>query len=82
MKTSIYDLAHSKGVPIAVTKAMLAMRERIAELEGAQPVQITWVGLTDEELKEIVCVWGDTPINDYTRKLFDKFEAKLKEKNT
>ena len=41
-----------------------------------------WVGLTDEEIKEIVGPWGDTPIKGYTRKLFEQIEAKLKEKNT
>jgi hypothetical protein len=42
-----------------------------------------WVGLTDEEIKEIVGSYsGDTPIKGYTRKLFDQIEAKLKEKNT
>ena len=40
-----------------------------------------WVGLSDEEIKEIVGPWGDTPIKGYTRKLFDQIEAKLKEKN-
>ena len=40
-----------------------------------------WVGLTDDEIKEIVGPWGDTPIKGYTRKLFDQIEAKLKEKN-
>jgi len=43
--------------------------------------QREWVGLTDEEIKEIVGPWGDTPIKGYTRKLFDQIEAKLKEKN-
>ena len=41
-----------------------------------------WVGLTDEEIKEIIGPWGDAPIRGYTRKLFDQIEAKLKEKNT
>jgi hypothetical protein len=41
-----------------------------------------WAGLSDEEIKEIVGPWGDTPIKGYTRLLFDKIEAKLKEKNT
>ena len=41
-----------------------------------------WVGLTDDEIKEIVGPWGETPIKGYTRKLFDQIEAKLKEKNT
>jgi hypothetical protein len=41
-----------------------------------------WVGLTDEEIKEIIGPWGNTPIKGYTRKLFDQIENKLKEKNT
>ena len=41
-----------------------------------------WQNLTDDEIKEIVGPWGDTPIKGYTRQLFDKIEAKLKEKNT
>jgi len=40
-----------------------------------------WVGLTDDEIKEIIGPWGDTPIKGYTRKLFDQIEAKLREKN-
>jgi hypothetical protein len=40
-----------------------------------------WQGLNDEEIKEIVGPYGDTPIKGYTRKLFDQIEAKLKEKN-
>jgi hypothetical protein len=40
-----------------------------------------WVGLTDEEIKEIVGPWSETPIKGYTRKLFDQIEAKLREKN-
>ena len=40
-----------------------------------------WVGLTDEEIKEIIGPWGDTPIKGYTRKLFDQIEAKLRSKN-
>ena len=45
------------------------------------PPQRTWVGLTDDEIKDIIGSWGDTPIKGYTRKLFDQIEAKLKEKN-
>ena len=41
-----------------------------------------WVGLTDEEIKDIIGPWGDTLVSGYTRKLFDQIEAKLKEKNT
>ena len=40
-----------------------------------------WVGLTDEEINEIIGPWGETPIRGYTRRLFDEIEAKLKEKN-
>jgi hypothetical protein len=50
----------------------------------AQPAQKTkreWVGLTDEEIKEIIGTWGDMPIKGYTRKLFDQIEAKLRSKN-
>jgi hypothetical protein len=43
--------------------------------------QRQWAGLTDDEIKEIIGPWGDTPIKGYTRKLFDAIEAKLKEKN-
>jgi len=53
--------------------------ERFAALVAAQR---PWVGLTDEDIKEIVGPYGDTPIKGYTRKLFDQIEAKLKEKNT
>jgi len=51
------------------------------ELERMQQ-GIEWIGLTDEEIKEIIGPWGETPIKGYTRKLFDAIEAKLKEKNT
>ena len=44
--------------------------------------QRPWVGLTDDDIKEIVGPYGDMPIKGYTRKLFDQIEAKLKEKNT
>ena len=46
------------------------------------PASPKWQGLTDEEIKEIIGPWGETPIKGYTRKLFDLIEAKLKEKNT
>ena len=53
----------------------------VCECEGWEPPKKEWVGLTDEEIKEIVGPWGPTPIKGYTRKLFDDIEAKLKEKN-
>lgn len=43
--------------------------------------QRTWVSLTDDQIKEIVGPWGDTPIKGYTRKLIDQIEAKLRENN-
>lgn len=50
--------------------------DKILELQKRE-----WVGLTDEEIKEIIGPWGDTPIKGYTRKLFDQIEAKLRSKN-
>jgi hypothetical protein len=52
----------------------------VCECEGWEPPR-EWVSLTDEEIKEIVGPWGETPVKGYTRKLFDQIEAKLKEKN-
>lgn len=46
------------------------------------PLTLEWVGLTDDEIKEIVGPYGDTPIKGYTRKLFDQIEDKLRSKNT
>jgi len=46
-----------------------------------EPVQRPWVSLTDDQIKEIVGPWGDTPIKGYTRKLIDQIDAKLKELN-
>jgi hypothetical protein len=48
--------------------------------EDIKKIESKWVSLTDEEIKEIVGPWGETPIKGYTRKLFDAIEAKLKEK--
>lgn len=42
--------------------------------------QREWKSLTDDEIKEIVGSYGG-PIKGYTRELFDKIEAKLREKN-
>jgi len=49
--------------------------------QTSHDAQRSWVGLTDEEIKEIVGPYGDTPIKGYTRKLFDQIEAKLRSKN-
>ena len=39
-----------------------------------------WQSLTDDEIKEIVGSYAG-PIKGYTRELFDKIDAKLREKN-
>jgi hypothetical protein len=59
----------------------LWIRNEEGKLELHAPPQREWQGLTDEEIKEIIGPWGDTPIKGYTRKLFDQIEAKLREKN-
>jgi hypothetical protein len=41
-----------------------------------------WVGLTDEEIKDIVGRNDPGGIGRYTRDLFMKIEDKLREKNT
>jgi len=56
-------------------------KARIEDDDDTQVYKRPWVGLTDEEIKEIVGTWGDTPIKGYTRKLFDQIEAKLRSKN-
>jgi len=43
--------------------------------------QRPWVSLTDDQIKEIVGPWSDTPIKGYTRKLIDQIDAKLRENN-
>ena len=58
-----------KQMQSSVDKAVNAMTQR------------TWVSLTDDEIKEIVGPWGDTPIKGYTRKLIDQIDAKLRENN-
>jgi hypothetical protein len=45
-----------------------------------KPFTEEWQYLTDDEIKEIVGSYGDG-IGGYTRELFDKIEAKIKEKN-
>ena len=54
--------------------------KRIATLLEWQPKR-EWQSLTDDEIKEIIGPYAG-PIKGYTRELFDKIEAKLREKNT
>jgi len=58
------------------------MLERVEDDDDIQDYKKPWVGLTDDEIKEIIGPYGATPIKGYTRKLFDQIEAKLREKNT
>lgn len=46
----------------------------------AHPPKCEWVSLTDDQIKEIVGPYGG-PIKGYTRALFDKIDAKLRENN-
>jgi hypothetical protein len=46
------------------------------------PPKREWINLTDDEIKEIIGSWSDTPIKGYTRKLMDQIQDKLKDKNT
>ena len=74
-------------VDAETTAALVTEIKRLIDVVGDLALQQAlakreWVGLTDDEIKEIVGPWGDTPIKGYTRKLFDQIEAKLKEKNT
>ena len=57
------------------------LQEEIEIIKEAIKYSQKWVGLTDDEIKEIIGPWGNTPIKGYTRKLFDQIENKLKEKN-
>ena len=63
---------------LVITKAFVPNPEPVGYM--VVPVK-EWVGLTDDEIKEIIGPWGDGPIKGYTRKLFDQIEAKLKAKN-
>jgi hypothetical protein len=70
-----WDTTSREGNP-AVAYGVLCERHW-HELGARRP----WSGLNDDEIKEIIGPWGETPIRGYTRKLFDQIEAKLKEKN-
>lgn len=61
-------------------KAITAIKEALL----AKPAQRTWVGLTDEEIKE-AWFWGgvDPPIEGaHFTVLYQYFEDKLRKKNT
>jgi hypothetical protein len=79
-ESEIAGMSASAGVGIFEWKTNLGLKPE----PGDVPLYTSprgWVSLTDEEIKEIVGPWGETPIKGYTRKLFDAIEAKLREKN-
>ena len=49
----------------------------------AKPQPKEWQYLTDDEIKEIIGSYGEprNGLGAYTRELFDKIEAKIREKN-
>ena len=50
-------------------------------LGDLEPQKQEWVGLTDEDIKDIVGRNDSGDIGAYTRKLFKQIEDKLREKN-
>jgi hypothetical protein len=71
-KWTINELAFAKGTSEPVRQALLAMNEKL---------NAPWSSLTDDEIKEIIGPWGDTPIKGYTREMFDKIDEALRRKN-
>ena len=79
-------LVHQTAQPDATMQSLKDLWRSVCDEVGkaafAQPAQErTWVSLTDDQIKEIVGPWGDTPIKGYTRKLIDQIDAKLRENN-
>ena len=57
------------------------MEKMLEEIKESRKKK-TWQSLTDDEIKEIVGGYGNEGgIGGYTRELFDKIEAKIREKN-
>jgi len=69
------------GLPDTPT-ARAYLKKVLDEDDDIQVYKRPWVSLTDDQIKEIVGPWGDTPIKGYTRKLIDQIDAKLRENNT
>lgn len=59
------------------------MARMIEEIKEARKKKKKWQYLTDDEIKEIVGSYGEPRdgLGIYTRGLFDKIEAKIREKN-
>jgi hypothetical protein len=82
MKAKALQLADEVLAKEYAPRLEIAKELRRLYSENEQLKAREWVGLTDDEIKEIIGPWGNTPIKGYTRKLFDQIEAKLREKNT
>jgi hypothetical protein len=61
----------------ALEQALTRLQKRYGELEAKVAAQRQWVGLTDDELRELCDEFWL-----YPRKLLQAIEAKLREKNT
>ena len=55
---------------------------KLGNIPATQPPQRTWVGLTDEEIIEMLNYGKYGHVPQYVRNFVDAIEAKLKEKNT
>jgi hypothetical protein len=69
------------GATIPVTvEAIRYLVDVAKQLQEKQTKLQEWQYLTDAEIKEIIGSYGDG-IGGYTRELFNKIEAKVREKN-
>jgi hypothetical protein len=69
---------HLKGVE----EMILPDGEPIPFAGWVEEIKEEWQYLTDAEIKEIIGGYGNEGgIGGYTRELFDKIEAKIREKN-
>jgi hypothetical protein len=86
---------HLEGVEEVTDNELADLLEEVNEETGRCSVRIfdhakvlirkleerrVWQYLTDDEIKEIIGSYGDG-IGGYTRELFNKIEAKIREKN-
>ena len=84
--TEIYIIDGHALPPSAIRKALAQPEQEPDDLTNVRykanyRYETKWQSLTDDEIKEIIGSYAG-PIKGYTRELFDKIEAKLREKNT